>query len=508
MFSGLIRNVAISAAAFGAVSVVGLLLVPVLIHAYGIAGFGQIALARLFLPVAALALFDMGYAEIATHAVASARGNEDWSRCTRLLTLDLLLALCVGSACGLCLWIAAPAIPAWTSVPPADAQPLAMALRATAAALPLLFASMVFEGVLKGYENFGSQRSIEVVAALAYAALALAAVQSGMGLLWICLALLASLVLRALLAGVFAYRMLAATRTPFMHWTPEVRSEFAARARVLSNSKVLGAIQANAPSVIVSAAIGPAGLGVYDVLSRMPRFAKAVLGLLSSTVQPVAVRLEALPDGKDMARLGRLGLLLVGAVTAPVLGATMSFSEPILRLWLAPSIAVLWPWQAIYFVIPSLGALVGFGASALLSRRSVVGAMNRLTLVHIAVTLGVGAASLGIIQERGFVASQFAATLVTFPLYMRIIQREMDIPISTFLQLARIFAVALAMTLPTLMLASRIDSLLALIACLGTWIVLCWAACLMVALDRTYRHRVLQEARQRLKSLTGHRNRP
>jgi hypothetical protein len=56
MFAGVARNVLISAAAFFAVSVVGLLLVPALISAYGLTGFGQITLARLFVPLAAPAI--------------------------------------------------------------------------------------------------------------------------------------------------------------------------------------------------------------------------------------------------------------------------------------------------------------------------------------------------------------------------------------------------------------------------------------------------------------------
>lgn len=497
MFSALARNVSISAGAFFAISVVGLLLVPVLIGAYGLSGFGLIALARLFLPLAALAVLDFGFGEVATHSVASARVDSDWARCSRVLSLDLLAALAIGLASGMGLWLVASHVPAWTSVPAADQASLARVLRVTAFLLPLFFMGMLFEGIVKGYENFAMQRLIEVVSALAYAGMALLAVHLHLGFDWVCFAFLASLLLRAALAAWAAIRALARDGARLTVWGESDRAWFLGRATVLSHNKVQGAVQVNAPSLLIGVLVGPTGLGVYDALSRMPRFAKSVLGLLNSTVQPVTVRLETSLDGDSMARLGRLGLLLVAAVTAPVLGAAMALSEPVLRLWLGQSIAPLWPWQAVYFVVPAVGALVGFGGSVLMVRRHVFKAMNRIGLLHIAVTLLVGLAFVSTLHERAFVAGQVFATLMTFPLYMRLIQRELAIGSATYAALARIFAVALIMTLPTMLVAGQIASVPVLIACLVAWVALCWVVCVALALEVRHRRRLLQELRQR-----------
>lgn len=497
MFSSLVRNVIISAVAFFAVSVVGLLLVPVLIGSYGLAGFGQIALARLFLPLAALAILDIGFGEIATHSVASARGDGDWARCSRVLTLDLLVALAIGLTSAILLWLASSYIPSWASVPAGDHAALARVFRVTALLLPLLFMGIVFEGVLKGYENFAMQRLIEVVSALSYAAMVMLAVYLELSLDWVCFALLASLVMRTSLAAWAALRTLARDESHLTHWTENDRVRFLGRARVMSHNKIQGAVQANAPSLLVGVLIGPAGLGVYDALSRMPRFVKAVLGLLNSTVQPVTVRLEASLDVNSMARLGRLGLLLVAAVTAPVLGAAMALSEPVLRLWLGQSISPLWPWQAVYFVVPALGALVGFGGAALMVRTHVVKTMNRIGLLQISVTLLVGWACSDFLQERAFVAGQVLATLVTFPIYMTLIRREMGIGSATYAALARIFALALVMALPTLLVAERIASISVLIFCLVAWVAICWGVSVALALEVRHRKRLLQEFRQR-----------
>ena len=63
MFKSLIKNTLISGVAFFAVSVLGLLLVPYLVSAYGVAGFGIISMARLFIPLMGMGIFDLGFGE-------------------------------------------------------------------------------------------------------------------------------------------------------------------------------------------------------------------------------------------------------------------------------------------------------------------------------------------------------------------------------------------------------------------------------------------------------------
>ena len=62
----------------------------------------------------------------------------------------------------------------WLSVPYVDQENFSGVIRMTALVLPVLFASQVFEGVVKGFENFAAQRICEVVVSLAYAAMVLA----------------------------------------------------------------------------------------------------------------------------------------------------------------------------------------------------------------------------------------------------------------------------------------------------------------------------------------------
>ena len=500
MFSGLIKSVAISVIAFFAVSLVGLLIVPVLISAYGLAGFGLIAIGRLFLPTSALAVFDLGYSEISINSVATSRVTGEWSSCARLLGLNFVVACSVGMLACIVLFAMAPLISVSFSIPAVRQGEMNEVLRVTAVLLPVLFCSLVAEGVLRGFESFGLQRLLEVLSALAYAGGCLLAVDYGLDFRWVCYALLGSLLLRAGLAISFAIRALRSNRITLAHWTQSERGVFILRARGLYQNKLLGVAQAHFPSLLVTILFGPVALGTFEALSRMTKFAKAVLGVLSSTVQPVATRLGQLADERGLARLGHLGLILVASIAAPVLGLSFAFSEPLLRLWLGSDFSALWYWQAIYFIVPTFGALVSFGGSAILGRVSAVADMNRVSLVNVSVLVVLGLVLAPWLSEKAFFVSQVIATFVSVPWHLRIVSRVIGIKSITFTRVAYIYVIAMIWALPIALFAFRIDAWVHLLGSMAVWGTACWMACLWLGLPASLRSSALSTISGKLRS--------
>jgi O-antigen/teichoic acid export membrane protein len=496
MIKSLMRNMLISALAFFTISVVGLLLVPILISTYGIHGFGLISIARLFLPLAALAILDIGFGEIATHSVATARVDSDWKRCSRILLINIVSAVMIGLVAGILLWVLTPHIGVWMKVPSADWVTLSSVLYLTAVLLPIFFSSLVFEGVLKGYENFAMQRLSELISTLTYAAMVILVAHLELGLEWVCYSFLLSLLIRFSFATMIAIHHLKRNGVSISLWMKEDSWWFGGRAKVMSQNKILGAIQSSAPSLLIGTLIGPSGLGLYEALSRMPKFAKSVFGLLNSTIQPVAVRLESMVDDKNISRLGRLGLQLMATIIASFLGALVSMSEPILRLWLGASVAPYWKWQAVYFIVPALSSLVGLGGSALLARKHAIEKMNRIGALYLSLVLLVGIVAIDALQERAFIAAQVIAIIVTFPIQMNLIRREMNIDTIAYVVLVKIFSVAIIMSIPTIWVATYIDSIPVLLTALVSWIVTCWAICASFAIEPQQRTQILQKLMQ------------
>ncbi len=490
MLFALFRNVAITAIAFFFTGLIGLLLVPILVHAYSLAGFGLIIMARMFLPLAVLAAVDFGVGEYVTQSVAKARVAADRSSCGRELCMALGVAVVLGLLSGAALFVASFWMSAWLSVPAEHQAAFARVMQFTAVSMPVFFSSLVFEGVVKGQENYAMQRAIEVLASIIYSGLAIAAVWLGWQFDAVCYALLLSLWVRALVALFVAARSLRSWKLQFAYPTSAERDAFRMRARLMVSNKCMGVAQAQSSPLLISVLLGPASLGVFDALTRLPRFAKTVLGLLSSTVLPVAARLESDADDKGLTRLGQSGALTAGLVALPPIAAAVVFSKPLLQVWLGDAFAHLWLWQALMFIVPALGVLVGFGGAALIVRPAALAAMNRLVLLQIALQFAIALAGLSVLQEKAFIVGQVVATSITFFWQMRLIATELKTAEHAGKRLMRIGVVAVALVLPGWGLQGWIMGPLSLGLAMAAWTAACWVGCYFLVLSAVQRQRL------------------
>src|SRR3546814_904712 len=105
------------------------------------------------------------------------------------------------------------------------------------------------------------------------------------------------------------------------------------RTWLVAPNKVLATIQTQSVPLVVGFVVGAAGAGVYDLLMRLPRFAKSALGLLNSAVMPFASRLEASDSRHALLTLYEHGLLIITFLTAPPLFALAISSKPLLHFW-------------------------------------------------------------------------------------------------------------------------------------------------------------------------------
>src|SRR5258708_38557060 len=78
----------------------------------------------------------------------------------------------------------------------------------------------------------------------------------------------------------------------FSKWGDQSQREILRRALLMFQGKVLGAAQTQVPPLLIAALVGPAGVGTYDIVTRLPRFLKSTFGLLASALLPAAAQLE------------------------------------------------------------------------------------------------------------------------------------------------------------------------------------------------------------------------
>ena len=479
MFPKLINNIAITAVAYAVISGVGLLLAPFLIATYGLGGYGQILLARVFLPSAFVGLLDLGIGETATRSVSHAGATGDWAEGSATLSLLTVIALAVSAVVCLALALLAQPIARWMAIAPAETDGFVLVLRLTAALQPFLFLSLVAEGALKGLEKFRVLRTCEVAAAVLQGALAITLGLAGFGPNWVAASLLLSLLVRFAMMSAAAYAMLRPHGVSWSRWSPALRYEVIGWSRIMLGSKLLGTIQNQIASPIIGFVFGPPAVGAYDAVVRLPRFAKTAFSLISTTVLPTATGLRSSGDRARLASLGYYGILGAFVVCAPFALFALVFSEPILRLWIGPQVVAFWPWQSAMFVVALLNVPISFGGAILLAERGGSQQLLRLTTLQVALQLAGALALLHVMGAWAFVLAQTASVLMVFLAQMTLIRRTLDLPARLLGNLGRIVLLSSAVALALLLahrpatwieLAAELSVGLAVVAAITPWL--------------------------------------
>ena len=451
MLARLARNTAFSAIAFGINGLIGLALVPVIVGAYGLAQFGLIILSRTLMPAGALGVLDLGVAETATQAVGRARGSGDWTRAGEQLGVLLALSVTVGAVIAAAIALGAPALAGLFGAAGAERESFTGVLAVTGVVLAAFFPGLVAEGVLKGFERFGALRCIEVLAVLGYAIATVVCISAGLSYAAVAYAYLGAMLARYLaLAAVAVAAMRSAGLRP-LRWSKSARDDVLRRSSLMFQSKILGTLQMPVPPLLIGALLGPAAVGLYEIITRLPRFLKSTLSLLASAVLPVAARLEGRGAHDQLRGLGVKSFWLVPFVTFPVLFAAAGLARPILDLWVGPQLAAWWPWVAVMMLFPILQVPLFVSQAALLVRPEYMASANRISAAGIALQFALSLVFLRSFGAMAFVLGVALAAVLTFPFHLRLVARSLEVaagelwrPVLTHAALALAMAAVLA----------------------------------------------------------------
>lgn len=436
MSRSLFNNALVSAGGFAVVGLVGLLLVPVLVGAYGIAGLGLIMLARLFLPGSGVGIFDFGISEIATQIIVVGRVDADREQTERRIGLLALVTLLMAAAVALPLVLFAVPIVRAFGVPSVDAPGFVVVVQTTAALLPLLFLSLLFEGCLKGFEGFSALRFADVFSSIVYATFAVLLVWQGAAYLLIIWVHLASLVIRTAIIAITLSRTSSEPLNLGALPTPADVQYVRDRAKVFFTSRILGALIHQSPVILIGLFIGPAGVGIYDALARLPRFAKSVFGMLNTTLLPYAARLDAAGDNNRIKMLLIFGLTILPALVFPPLTAAAILSQPILSVWLGPSFGSDGIWLAVFWALPALNTIVSFQSYLLMSRIHFVRASNWVSALQIVLQTAISMLFMASFSQCAFIVGHVSASALLFVWQLSLMRREIDVPAHVIYRLA------------------------------------------------------------------------
>ncbi|WP_448585434.1 lipopolysaccharide biosynthesis protein [Thermaurantiacus sp.] len=472
--------------AFALVGVLGLAIVPPLVDRFGLAGYGLLIWVRLFLPAGALALFDWGIADMATIAVARSE-DRNAPPAGPLLALLFGLALLTGLLTGGGIGLASAFLARASGAEAQSVAAVRQILLVTALALPLIFAGLVLEGILKGREQFLLLRASDLAVAGCFAAAVFglpSLTLADLGILYV--GLLGTRV------GVLAAAALPGLPSLGLRWpTSAALSEVRERASLMAFNRVLGVAQGQLPPMLIAPLLGASAVGLFDVLTRLPRFLKSVFGLLNSAVLPLAVRLEADPDPRALQRFGMIGTLVVAMFVIPVTAVLAGLAEPVLERWVGPRVTTSWGWMAAMLLVPMLTALSGFGASALIARAEMLRSLNRLALLQVICQYAIAIALLHSLRELSFIAGLVVSVVVVFPLQYRLISTGLGLPDGLAKRLVLLLSAGVGVALVLAVVTDASSSIATLLA-LGASSVGAFAGICILVLDADDRGRLVR----------------
>lgn len=493
MMRRLFRNTVISGISFGVTSLLGLIVVPIIIATWGLSAFGLIVLARAFLPTGALAVVDLGASEITTDLTARARASAEWKKASQAAGFLLVWTSIVGLVVAVALTLCVPWLVPLFRVPVDEVAGFQIIIYSTAAACLILFPSLVAEGVVKGFERFLILRLLDIASAAIYAVGTVVAAFAQASFAWVAIIFLVGNVLRC--AAIWFVGMQSAQRAGlrFKFPAPGYRRTMYWRCWIMTQSKIAGAIQGPLLPLLVGAFFGARAAGLYDVLVRLPRFAKTILSILNASLLPVSAGIQERGRQDQMRRLARAGLVILPAINVPPLVAAAIFAEPILRFWIGKEVSAYAPWMSIMFAVPVVAQYLSFGNVIMLSRPHVLRTLNRIAMLQAAVMAVLVAVTAAFFHEQAFILGQSLAWILLLPWQLQVLGRELGINRA---EIAGNFAIQVAIMAPCAAAGwmflnnVRLENVVGLGIIFAIWCSIVWLAQYLVLLDGEARREV------------------
>nr|WP_249810460.1 oligosaccharide flippase family protein [Bradyrhizobium sp. 157] len=411
--------------------VLGLFAVGLIARSYGLAVLGLIVLVRAFLPTGFLALFDLGVSETTTQEVARGRVG-DWGAASEKVSLLTLIAAAVGIFSGIAVWIAAGLLATIFKVPPDQAAAFVAILYATALVLPISFMGLIAEGALKGFEQYGWLRLTEVGGNVVYVVTVYALVWKAAPFEWIAYSYLAVTVTKYLVLAIVTYRAAFDTPLRFCSWTASSSKDVFHRCWLMFSNRIAGTFQQTLVPLAIGVLYGPAEVGTFDLITRLPRFLKTTMTPLHSAILPISTHIDEASDTRRLQMLGRNGLVLPAAIVVPVLVVAALFSEEILKVWVGPQHSNQWPWLALSMLVPATTVMLGAGQAALIVRSDFLRLNTRLLYLQVALQYLITGLGLVWFRERAFILGWVLSYVAFAPPIAHHMLSHMKLPSSLF----------------------------------------------------------------------------
>jgi len=425
------RNVFANWTSFLFTAVVAFFLSPFVVRSLGNTEYGAWVLLSSL--VGYMGLLDLGVRGAVTRFIAKFHAEGDHLQSSRLASSAFIIYCVTGLLAIVAAVVLAIVVVPRFRIPPAlvfEAQVVTIIGGVT---IGVTLINGVFEGILVGRQRFDYTSKLNIAIESLRAALVVAALSAGEGLIALAIIQLAVTLLRAGIAYGLDRRLYPEAHIRWLHWDPS------AVRLIFSWSIYTILIQASAQiisytdSIVISAFLPVALLTFFAIAVNLTNYARAIVSGISFTLTPTTSALQAQGRSDELRHIVLKSARFATLVILPIIVTFMIRGGTFIGLWMGPSYAersgqILW---ILSIALACQGGVASIGSTmfGLNRHRGIVPIFG----TEAAVNLGL---SIWLVQAIGIQGVAWGTTiprvvvaLVAMPWYLR---RVLGIPMPTF----------------------------------------------------------------------------
>ena len=481
----LLLNTLASGGHTAVVGLVGILILPFQVSRLGVLELGLLGIVNIFAMTGYIGLFELGLQSSIAKYTSQFAANQEYGKVAELFNSILVVFLVIGIALAVTGTLSAGFLASTAfRVPAGYARALAFSLSLTFASYVFLFPGIAVQGLLEGMQRFrilkGVQAGIVIANAIGTVVLLL------MGYRFVALVVLLVLTQVLQVAVLFTY---ASLTVPGMQLTPRLFSLDALRAiRRMTSFLFAGRVSShlfyNTDRFLVATLLGGVAMGYYDILIKIPRGLKVVLGFVNTAVMPAVSELVARGRHQAVQRLLLLGTKVHMIVSYPIVTALMFFAEPLLATWVGSEYVHLAPllrWALGYNLIV---ALIGIGGSIVVGSDRALRTFTAVSFLGAILNVATTLVLLKLYGLAGVFMGTVVASLLTLPLFVHTFLRVATVGHRAFwLQIVSVVGAGLVPLGTAILLRSVIvpTNFVYLATAIVAWCVTYWVSLLLFA---------------------------
>jgi len=487
-------NVVYSGASSLFVGLLGFFLIPFIISRIGVIEFGLYSMLSIFAISGYLSLFELGFQSSISKYIAQYNSEKDYHKIFQIINSSLLVFTVIGIALMVIgFGIKGYVLNSLFRIPEAYKETFSIALSLVFISYLYQFPTIVYSGIYQGLQRFDILKGIQTFSSLMHVLMVVILLSLGYGYL----AVVCSLLLSQLVMMLVYYRFTAKVLPDLTYKTKYISinalKEIWSISKYLLAMKSMSIIYYQTPRLLVSVFMGPVMMASYEIIMKLPRFLKSMLGFINSAVMPAASELSAESKDDTLRKLYFVGLKYQNILSIPVILGAMYFSVPFLEVWVGKDFTSLADILRLTLIWNLIVPFISYGGSILLGMNKRLKELMMLSFATTLVSVSASFLLLNSYQLNGVIIGFVLGVLVTCPFYLNIFLKEFKVNSFVFLKLyLSILIISLVPLITNMLFTIQIESenLYTLMLKGVTWCVVYWSILYFVIMNYEERKNV------------------